>query len=52
MPGLVTEYALEWSETSGGLTKGVLRVFGPTQELVPRVLVAMAEGSIGSDLSI
>ncbi len=35
----------EGSESSRGLAKRDLHVLGPAQELVPRVLVAMAEGS-------
>lgn len=37
-------YALEGIESSGRLTEGVLHVLGSAQELVPGVLVAMAEG--------
>ncbi len=39
------QHALEGSESSGLLTKGVLGVLGPANKLVPRVLVAVAEGS-------
>ncbi len=42
---LETEHALEGSESSGLLTKGILCVLGPANKLVPRVLVAVAEGS-------
>jgi len=41
----VTEYALEGCKSGGQLAKGVLRVLSPTQVLVPRVLVAMTEGT-------
>lgn len=43
--GLETEYALEGRESSGRLMKGVPCILGPGEELVPGVLVAMAEGS-------
>lgn len=36
---------LEVSQSSGRLVKGVLCILGPAQELVPRILVVMAEGS-------
>ncbi len=42
---LETEHALEGSESSELLMKGILGVLGPANKLVPRVVVAVAEGS-------
>ncbi|KAK3525514.1 hypothetical protein QTP86_033482 [Hemibagrus guttatus] len=44
---LVAEYALEGNKTRGGLTERVLGVLGPTQKLVPGVLVAVTEAQAG-----
>ncbi len=43
--GLVIEYALDWWQTGGSQVKGILCIYGPTQELASGILVAMAEGS-------
>ncbi len=41
---LVAEYALERSESRGGLPEGVLCILGPGKETVPAVLVVIAVG--------
>lgn len=43
--GLVADYALEGGEIRSGLTKRILCVLGQSNESVPWVLVAVAEGT-------
>ncbi len=40
--GLVTEHALEWSQSGGVLTERILGILGPGEEAAPAVLVVMA----------